>query len=154
LRCLDDQAIGDAILADVTPAIYRVNCRPPEEHWKPDHDADAIREWAEVNYPPQRGHQGIRKKNAVLPRRYLAIRVRLRQGEVMRDGCRVRHVCVVTNRSDPEWRQRPPIDPLAPAEVPKPSTMSYSPGAAFPSERRGLGANAAWSARWPDPCGP
>jgi hypothetical protein len=42
------------------------------------------------------------KKDAVSPRRYLAIRVRPRQGELLRDGNRVCHFCIVTNRSDPE----------------------------------------------------
>jgi hypothetical protein len=30
------------------------------------------------------------------------IRIRPRQGELLRDGNRVRHFCIVTNRSDPE----------------------------------------------------
>ena len=46
-------------------------------------ETDAIREWAEVNYLPS---DGIWKKDAVSPRRYLAIRVRPRQGELLRDG--------------------------------------------------------------------
>jgi len=42
----------------------------PEDHWKPDqHETDAIREWAEVNYLPS---DGIWRKDAVSPRRYLA----------------------------------------------------------------------------------
>src|SRR6202022_4768366 len=68
--------------------------------WKPDQpEVDAIREWAEVNYLPS---DGIWKKDAVSPRRYLAIRIRPRQGELLRDGNRLRHFCIVTNRSDPE----------------------------------------------------
>jgi hypothetical protein len=59
---------------------------------------DAIREWAEVNYLPS---DGIWRKDAVSPRRYLAIRIRPRQGELLRDGNRRRHFCIVTNRSDP-----------------------------------------------------
>jgi predicted nucleotide-binding protein len=54
---------------------------------------------AEVNYLPS---DGIWKKDAVSPRRYLAIRIRPRQGELLRDGNRLRHFCIVTNRSDPE----------------------------------------------------
>jgi hypothetical protein len=72
----------------------------PEYHWKRDgEERDAIREWAEVNYVPS---DGIWRKDAVSPRRYLAIRVRPRQGELLRDGTRVRHFCIVTNCSDPD----------------------------------------------------
>ena len=42
----------------------------PADHWKADQqEADAIREWAEVNYLPS---DGIWRKDAVSPRRYLA----------------------------------------------------------------------------------
>ena len=35
-------------------------------------------------------------------RRYLAIRIRPRQGELLGEGNRVHHFCIVTNRSEPE----------------------------------------------------
>ncbi len=62
-------------------------------------ESDLIREWAEVNYVP-----GDRNwsKDAVTPRRYLAIRVRPRQAELLVCGSKVRHFAVVTNRSDPD----------------------------------------------------
>ena len=47
---------------------------------------------------------GVWKKDAVSPRRYLAIRVRRHQGELLGDGNRVRHFCIVTGRSDPDDR--------------------------------------------------
>jgi hypothetical protein len=41
-----------------------------EDHWKPDKpQIDAIREWAEVNYLRS---DGVWKRDAVSPRRYLA----------------------------------------------------------------------------------
>src|SRR5437899_8218240 len=108
---LDAPAIGYAISADMSRQLAECVAALPEGHGKPDqHETEAIREWAEVNYRPS---DGIWKKDAVSPRRYLAIRIRPRQGELLRDGNRVRHFCIVTNRSDPE---RPRSDSLAPAE--------------------------------------
>jgi hypothetical protein len=99
MRWLDEQAIGYAISADMSPQLSQCIAALPEDHWKLDREeTDAIREWAEVNYLPS---DGIWKKDAVSPRRYLAIRVRPRQGELLRDGNRVRHFCIVANRSDP-----------------------------------------------------
>ena len=86
----------------------------PEDHWKLDREeADAIREWAEVNYLPS---DGVWKKDAVSPRRYLAIRIRPRQGELLRDGNRRapllhRHQPLRSRR-----RQRSRPDPLAPRQ--------------------------------------
>src|SRR5271156_635245 len=100
MRWLDEQAIGYAISADMSPQLAECIAALPEGHWKLDKpEIEAIREWAEVNYLPS---DGIWKKDAVSPRRYLAIRIRPRQGELLRDGNRLRHFCIVTNRSDPE----------------------------------------------------
>jgi len=68
---LDEQAIGYAISADMSPQLAACIAALPEDHWKPDQpETDAIREWAEVNYLPS---DGVWKKDAVSPRRYLAI---------------------------------------------------------------------------------
>ncbi len=97
---LDDKAIGYAISADLSPQLAQCIAALPADHWKLDREeTDAVREWAEVNYLPS---DGIWRKDAVSPRRYLAIRVRPRQGELLHDGNRVRHFCIVTNRSDPD----------------------------------------------------
>ena len=107
-------------------------------------ETDAIREWAEVNYLPS---DGIWKKDAVSPRRYLAIRVRPRQGELLRDGNRVRHFCIVTNRSDPDggggldlirWHR----GKAGTIEHAHDVLMNELAGAALPSQK--FGANAAW----------
>src|SRR5207253_10337467 len=87
-------------LADMSPQLAECITALPQDHWRADREeAEAIREWAEVNYLPS---DGIWNKDAVSPRRYLAIRIRPRQGELLRDGNRVRHFCIVTNRSDPQ----------------------------------------------------
>jgi hypothetical protein len=117
----------------------------PEGHWKLDREeTDAIREWAEVNYLPS---DGIWRKDAVSPRRYLAIRIRPRQGELLRDGNRVRHFCIVTNRSDPDggsgldlirWHR----GKAGTIEHAHDVLMNELAGAALPSQK--FGANAAW----------
>ena len=145
MRWLDEQAIGYAISADMTRQLAECIAALPEEHGKADqHETDAIREWAEVNYLPS---DGIWKKDAVSPRRDLAIRVRPRQGELLRDGNRVRHFCIVTNRSDPEGASG--LD-LIRWHRQKAGTIEHAhdvlinelAGAALPSQK--FGANAAW----------
>ena len=70
MRWLDEQAIGYAISADMSPQLAERIAALPADHWKADQqEADAIREWAEVNYLPS---DGIWRKDAVSPRRYLA----------------------------------------------------------------------------------
>jgi hypothetical protein len=145
MRWLDDQAIGYAISADMSVQFSECIAALPEEHWKPDQqEADAIREWAEVNYLPS---DGVWKKDAVSPRRYLAIRIRPRQGELLRDGNRVRHFCIVTNRSDPasgsgldliRWHHQK----AGTIEHTHDVLMNKLAGAALPSQK--FGANAAW----------
>ena len=97
---LDDKAIGYAISADMSRQLAECIAALPEDHWKPDREERAaIREWAEVNYVPSDGNWS---KDAATPRRYLAIRIRPTQGDLLGDGSRVRHFCIVTNRSDPK----------------------------------------------------
>ena len=145
MRWLDDKAIGYAISADMSPQLAECIAALPQDHWKPDQEeADAIREWAEVNYLPS---DGVWRKDAVSPRRYLAIRIRPRQGELLRDGNRVRHFCIVTNRSDPEggcgldlirWHRQK----AGTIEHAHDVLMNELAGAALPSQK--FGANAAW----------
>jgi hypothetical protein len=96
-----------------------------------------------VHYLPS---DGIWKKDAVSPRRDLAIRVRPRQGELLRDGLRVRHFCIVTNRSDPDGGRG--LD-LIRWHRGKAGTIEHAHNvlmnklaAALPSQK--FGANAAW----------
>ena len=145
MRWLDEQAIGYAISADMSPQLAECISRLPQDHWKPDQEeTGAIREWAEVNYLPS---DGVWRKDAVSPRRYLAIRIRPRQGELLRDGNRVRHLCIVTNRSDPEggcgldlirWHRQK----AGTIEHAHDVLVNELAGAALPSQK--FGANAAW----------
>jgi len=118
MRWLDDKAIGYAISADMSPQLAQCIAALPEDHWKLDREeTDAIREWAEVNYLPS---DGIWKKDAVSPRRYLAIRVRPRQGELIR------------------WHR----GKAGTIEHAHDVLMNELAGAALPSQK--FGANAAW----------
>jgi|SRR5579875_140810 len=142
---LDAKAIGYAISADMSPQLAQCIAALPEDHWRQEvEERDAIREWAEVNYLPSDGNWS---KDAATPRRYLAIRIRPRQGELLGDGSRVRHFCIVTNRSDPEggsgldlirWHR----GKAGTIEHAHDVLMNELAGAALPSQR--FGANAAW----------
>lgn len=145
MRTLDAAGIGYAISADMSQQLAHCIRALPEDHWKPDAvERDAIREWAEVNYLPA---DGIWRKDAVSPRRYLAIRIRPRQGELLGDGNAMRHFCIVTNRSDPEkgcgldlirWHR----GKAGTVEHAHDVLMNELAGAALPSQK--FGANAAW----------
>ena len=66
MRWLDDKAIGYAISADMSPQLSECIAALPEDHWKPDQEeADAIREWAEVNcFSPIEKSQFLTDRNA------------------------------------------------------------------------------------------
>lgn len=145
MDALDDRGIGYAISADMSQQLAACIAALPEEHWKPDAtESDAVREWAEVNYVPSDGNWS---KDGATPRRYLAIRIRPRQGELLRDGNPVRHFCIVTNRSDPaggsgldliRWHR----GKAGTIEHAHDVLMNELAGAALPSQK--FGANAAW----------
>src|SRR5260370_26006899 len=145
MNWLARRGVGYALWADMSEQLAACIAALPEDHWKHDaEERDAIREWAEVNYVPSDGNWS---KNAVTPRRYLAFRIRPRQGELLRDGSRIRHFCIVTNRSDPEkgsgldlirWHR----GKAGTIEHAHDVIMNELAGAALPSQK--FGANAAW----------
>lgn len=142
---LDSQAIAYAISADMSEQLKASILALPEDHWKLErHEPDAVREWAEVNYVPS---DGIFKKDFATPRRYLAIRVRPRQGDLLGDGAGIKHFAIVTNRSDPEggsgldliqWHR----GKAGTIEQAHDVLMNELAGWALPSQK--FGANAAW----------
>lgn len=90
------RGIGYAISADMSPPLRAEIGRLPEHAWQPDRDEpDVIREWAEVPYVPD---DGDHRKDRPCVCRYLAVRVRKRQGELFADGSTVQHFAIVTNR--------------------------------------------------------
>ena len=88
--------IGYAISADMSPQLHAAITRLPEPAWQLErNEPDAIREWAEVPYVPD---DGDHRKDRPCARRYLAVRIRKRQGELFADGHAVKHFAIVTNR--------------------------------------------------------
>ncbi|MFZ1413897.1 MAG: IS1380 family transposase, partial [Defluviicoccus sp.] len=145
MRWLEAQGIEYAISADMSPQLAACIAALPEATWRPDReDRHAVREWAEVAYVPS---DGVHRKNRETPPRYLVIRVRPRQGELLKDGAPVRHFAVVTNRADPpggsgldviHWHR----GKAGTIEHAHDVLMNELAGAALPSQK--FGANAAW----------
>ncbi len=92
-----------AVSADMTAQLKgEIEALPPDawQAWKEEKDKQphVIREWAEVAYVPSKKNE---KKDSE-PYRYVAIRVRPRQGELFGDGSSVRYYAVVSNIWDME----------------------------------------------------
>jgi len=92
--------IGFAISARMSPALRQAVEAVPEGQWEAygKHDAEAIRECADVVFVPNEH----RERKTSQPLRYLAIRIRQRQGELLNDGSPVKHFAVVSNIR--EWK--------------------------------------------------
>ena len=92
--------IGFAISARMSEALRKAIGMVPEQDWAVYGKADAaeIRQCAEVSFVPgeKSGHKDTQ------PLRYIAIRIRQRQGDLFADGSRVKHFAVVTNIG--EWK--------------------------------------------------
>src|SRR5438270_312118 len=72
------------VSADMSPQLRREIAGLPPAAWQPwtVEAHGVVREWAEVPFVPSRVHE----KRATRPYRYLAIRVRTRQGVLFGDG--------------------------------------------------------------------
>ncbi|MGC9973299.1 MAG: IS1380 family transposase [Bryobacteraceae bacterium] len=83
----------------MTPNLRKHILRLPENLWKPyREEADAVSECADVlnHWPEEEG-----RPEGAGPLRYVAIRVRKRQGELFADGSEARYFAVATNQW--EW---------------------------------------------------
>jgi hypothetical protein len=87
--------IGFAISARMSEALKKAVQALSESAWQPygKPDTEAIRECAEVSFVPaeKSEHKDIQ------PLRYVAVRIRKRQGELFGDGSAVKHFAVVSN---------------------------------------------------------
>jgi hypothetical protein len=144
MRWLDEQAIGYAISADMSrywphasPPCRRITGNPTGK--KPTRSANG----------PRSTICRATGSGVTMPSRRAAISssIRPRQGELLRDGNRRRHFCIVTNRSDPEggsgldlirWHR----GKAGTIEHAHDVLMNELAGAALPSQK--FGANAAW----------
>ncbi len=135
------RGIGYAISADMSPPLRAEIERLPETAWQPDREEpDVIREWAEVPYVPD--DKDYRKDRPCV-RRYLAIRVRHRQGELFADGSPVKYFTIVTNRAGDgltliRWHR----EKAGTVEHVHHVLKNELAAAALPSGK--FGANAAW----------
>jgi hypothetical protein len=91
--------IGFAISARMSQALRQAVEAVPEAEWQPygNPDPEVFRECAEVPFVPT---ETCEHKNSE-PLRYVAVRIRKRQGALFADGSAVKHFAVVTNLS--EW---------------------------------------------------
>ncbi len=89
-----------AVSADMSVQLRAVIEALPEESWKvwKEEKKGMMREWAEVPYVPSRKQE----KKESRPYRYVGIRIRWQQMEMLDDGSRARHFAVVTNIWDME----------------------------------------------------
>jgi hypothetical protein len=92
--------IGFAISARLSEALHKAVEQVPEPTWEPygKSHPEEIRECAEVSFVP--GEKSEHKDTQ--PLRYIAIRIRQRQGNLFADGGKVKHFAVVTNLWD--WK--------------------------------------------------
>lgn len=133
--------IGFAVSARMNAALHAEILRIPETGWLPySQDAKAIKECAEVDYVPEES-AGNRYRE---PLRYVAIRIRKRQGELFADGSAVKHFAVLSNlwewpaKKLLQWHREKAGSIEAAHEVIKNDLA----GGVMPSKY--FGANAAW----------
>ena len=91
-------AIGFGISARMSKALATAIAALPAEDWKPyrapGQEVDELRDWADVPFVPS--DKSEHKDSQ--PLRYVAVRVRPRQGDFFADGSRVKHFAVLSNR--------------------------------------------------------
>jgi hypothetical protein len=145
LRWLETKGVGYAISADMSRELAAAIRELPESTWQIEReDGDAVRQWAEIPYVPS---DGVAARDRPAPPRYLAIRIKKKQGQLFADGGEVKHFAIVTNRPDPEGGTG--LD-LIHWQRGKAGTIEHThhvltnelAAEALPSQK--FGANAAW----------
>jgi hypothetical protein len=134
--------IGFAISARMSPPLHAALQALPETAWEPygaPHPAEA-RECADVPFVPSEKTE----KKDLQPLRYVAIRIRKKQGELFEDGSAVRHFAVLSNRWELkaarliEWHR----EKAGTIEFVHDVIKNDLGGGVLPSKY--FGANAAW----------
>jgi hypothetical protein len=92
--------IGFGVSARMSPALRHAVEAVPEAQWEVygKHDAEVTRECADVSFVPNEHSE----HKDTQPLRYVAIRIRPRQGGLLNDGTQVKHFAVVSNIR--EWK--------------------------------------------------
>lgn len=138
LKYLARAPIGFTISADMTPEL-RQACTDPQVAWALlEERLEETAEWGEVVFVP-----GDWPKDAA-PLRYVAVRLRGRQGRLFAEGAETKYLAVVSNRWDVpapallrwHWAKAGTIEPLH-------DVTKNDLGAGVPPSGK-FGANAAW----------
>ena len=113
----------------------------PEAQWQGySEDSAVIKECAEVDYVPEESAANRYRE----PLRYVAIRIRKKQGELFADGSAVKHFAVVTNLWD--WSPKKLLqwhrEKAGSIEAVNDVLKNELAGGVMPCGR--FGANAAW----------
>ena len=141
LRWCEAENIAYAISADMSEQLKAEIVRLPATAWQVEcEEPDAIRSWAEVAYVPE---DGDHRKDRPCVRRYLAVRIQKRQGQLFADGSSVHYFAVVTNRTEAgltilQWHR----EKAGTVEHTHHVLKAELAAAALPSGK--FGANAAW----------
>jgi len=141
LRWCEQEKIEYAISADLSEPLKAEIVRLPETAWQVEREEpEAIRAWAEVPYVPD---DGDHRKDRPCLRRYLAMRIQKRQGNLFADGSSVHYFAVVTNRIEDgptirQWHR----EKAGTVEHAHHVLKNELAAAALPSGK--FGANAAW----------
>jgi len=133
--------IGFAVSARMSPGLHAAIRAVSEVRWQPyNEDATAIRECAEVDYVPEESMENRHRE----PLRYIAIRIRKKQGELFADGSVVKHFAVASNLWD--WPARKLLQwhraKAGSIEAAHDVIKNELAGGVMPSKY--FGANAAW----------
>jgi hypothetical protein len=134
--------IGFAISARMSEALHAAIQAVPEGEWKPygEPHPEETRECADVPFVPREKAE----KKETPPLRYVAIRIRKKQGELFEDGTTVRHFALLSNRWELtparliEWHR----EKAGTVEIVNDVVKNDLGGGVLPSKY--FGANAAW----------
>jgi hypothetical protein len=133
--------IGFAVSARMHPALHQEIVATAEAQWQPySEDSAAIKECAEVDYVPEESAENRYRE----PLRYVAIRIRKKQGMLFADGSAVKYFAVIGNRWD--WTPKKLLqwhrEKAGSIEAVHDVIKNELAGGVMPCGR--FGANAAW----------
>ncbi len=133
--------IGFAVSARMHPVLRQEIMALPEAHWRLySEDSAVIKECAELDYVPEEKRENQYRE----PLRYVALRIRKKQGELFADGSTVKHFAVISNlwnwspKKLLEWHR----EKAGSIEAAHAVIKNELGGGVMPCGR--FGANAAW----------
>jgi hypothetical protein len=133
--------IGFAISARMHAALQAEITALPQDQWQPYSESSmVVKECAEVEYVPEESAENRYRE----PLRYVALRIRRKQGELFADGSHVKHFAVVSNIW--EWTPKKLLqwhrEKAGSIEATHDVIKNELAGGVMPCGR--FGANAAW----------